>query len=83
MQEVRKIMDWYVLEHRTYIKIYGSTKPPHFFPRFVLDKLVLQEVAYHTLVHRVGAALTRDKKLPGSPMSFYVGSYSFKDGREA
>jgi hypothetical protein len=83
MEEVGKIGYWYVLEHGTYITIYGSTKPSHLFRRFVLDKLVLQEVAYHTLVHRVGAALTRDKKLLGSPMPFYVGSYNFKDGREA
>jgi hypothetical protein len=32
-------------------------------PRVILDKLVLHEVSYHTLMNGVGATLARDKKL--------------------
>jgi hypothetical protein len=65
--------------------ISGSTDQPnlpHIFPKFVPDKLVLQEVAYHTLVHGVGASLSKYKKLPWPPLPFYVGSYSFKNSKE-
>jgi hypothetical protein len=36
-------------------------------------------VFFHTLVHRVGAGLPWDKKLPCPQTPFHVGSYSFKD----
>jgi hypothetical protein len=50
---IRNIGDWYLMEHGTYIRIYGATKAPHLLPRFVLDKLVLQEVSYQTMIHGV------------------------------
>jgi DNA segregation ATPase FtsK/SpoIIIE-like protein len=83
MEAISEIDDWFVLENETYIRIYGSTKPPHVLPKFVPDKLVLQEVAYHTLVHGVGASLSKYKKLSWPPLPFYVGSYSFKNSKEA
>jgi hypothetical protein len=64
MLAISKVGDWYVLEMGTYIKAHGSTKPPHLLPKFVPNKLILQEVAYLTLLHGVGAVLSRDKKLP-------------------
>jgi hypothetical protein len=74
---LQNIGDWYLLEHGTYIRVYGATKAPHLLPRFVPDKLVLQELAYQTIVHRVGAALCRNKKdiWPSLPLS--IGSYYF------
>ena len=45
-----------------YIKIYGSTKPPHWLPHFVPDTLFLQEIAYQTYVNGVVASLHRNKK---------------------
>jgi len=83
MQAVSKVGDWYITERGTYIRIFRATKAPHVLPRFIPDKLALQEVAYPTLVHGVGAALIRDNKAPWPPMPFYVGSYSFKDSKEA
>jgi hypothetical protein len=58
------------VENGTYIRVYGATKYPHLFPRFVPDKVVLQEVAYQTLLNGVGGALTRDNKLTYPPMPF-------------
>jgi len=50
LKVVGKVEGWYALEKGTYIKIYGATKAPHLFPKFILDKLVLKEVSYHMLV---------------------------------
>lgn len=71
------------MENGTYIRIYGATEAPHMFPKFVPNKLVLQEVAYRTLVNGVGAVLVRDKKLTWPPLPFWLGSYCFKDVKEA
>ena len=51
---IKRIGDWYLMDHGTYIKVYGATKSPHLLPQFVPDKLVLQEVAYQTIIHGVG-----------------------------
>jgi hypothetical protein len=59
---IRRIGDWYLMEHGTYIRIYRATKAPHLLPRFVPDKLVLQEVAYQTMINGVRAMLYQDKK---------------------
>jgi hypothetical protein len=83
MEVVSEIDDWFVRENETYIRIYGSTKPPPIVPKFVLDKLVLQEVAYHTLVHGFGASISKYKKLAWPPLPFYLGSYNFKNSKEA
>jgi hypothetical protein len=80
---VKIIGDWYLLEYGTYLRIYGATKSPHFLPKFILDRLVLQEIAYQTIIHGVGATLYRDKKSIWPPLPLWVGSYSFKDIKEA
>ena len=40
-----------------YIKIAGSTKPPHWLPHFLPDSLLLQEIAYQTFINGVDASL--------------------------
>ena len=41
MQVFNNIEDWYVSLNGTYIMVYGSTNPPHMFPRFVPNNMVL------------------------------------------
>ena len=57
-----------------YIRIVGSTKDPHWLPHFVLDTLLLQEVAYQTYVNGVAASLHKNKKglWPPFPLSTRV-----------
>ena len=47
---------------RVYIRIAGSTKPPHWLPDFVPDSLLLQEITYQTFMNGVVASLHRHKK---------------------
>jgi hypothetical protein len=57
---IKRIGDWYLMEHDTYIRVYGAMKSPHLLPRFVPDKLVLQEVVYQMVINGVrGSALPR------------------------
>ena len=48
--------------------IYGEMKPPHLLPRFFLDKIVLQEVAYQTIIHGVIGMVYRSKKSIWPPL---------------
>ena len=45
-----------------YIKISGSTNPPHWFPHFVPDTLLIQDISYQTYVNGVATSLHRNKK---------------------
>jgi hypothetical protein len=80
---IRRIGDWYLMEHDTYIKVYGAMKLPHLLPRFVPDKLVLQEVAYQTIIHGVGGMLYQLKKAIWPPLPLYVGNYFLENTKQA
>ena len=53
---------WYMTFDGVYIRMSGSTKTPHWFPHFVSDTLLLQEIAYQTYVHGIFASLHKSKK---------------------
>jgi hypothetical protein len=80
---VRRIGDWYILEYDTYIRIYGANKAPHLLPRFILYMVVLQEIMYQIVIHKVGASLYRDKKSIWPPLPFWVESYPFGGIKQA
>jgi hypothetical protein len=39
--------DWFIDEEFSYVRIYGCEGAPHILPRYVLDRLVLREIAYN------------------------------------
>ena len=59
---VKEYGDWYMTPIEVYIRISGSTKPPHWLPHFVPDSLLLQEISYQTFVNGVASSLHRKKK---------------------
>ena len=72
---VKELGDWYMTPTGVYIRIAGSTKPPHWLPHFVPDFFLLQEVAYQTFINGVVASLHKHKKgvWPPFPLSTQVG----------
>jgi hypothetical protein len=80
---IRRIGDWYLMEHDTYIRIYGAMKPPHLLPRFVPNKLVFEEVAYQTIIHGVVGMLYRSKKEIFPPLPLYIGNYFFENTKQS
>jgi hypothetical protein len=80
---VCRVGDWYMLEYNTYIRINKTMKSPHILPKFIFDRLVLQEISYQTMIHGVGPCLYRDKKEIWAPFSLWVGSYSLKEIKES
>ena len=59
---VKELGDWYMTLDGVYIRIAGSTKPPHWLPHFEPDSLLLQEIAYQTFINGVAASLHKHKK---------------------
>jgi hypothetical protein len=46
MVVLSEIGSWYIYEHYTYIRIYGSTNHPHLLTKFVLNRLIIREIVY-------------------------------------
>ena len=44
---IATMVDWYVGEYFTYIRVYGSNAA-HMLPKGVLDRLVLEEISFQT-----------------------------------
>ena len=59
---VKEFKDWYMTPVGVYIRIVGSSKPPHWLPHFVLDSLLLQEISYQIFINSVAASLQKHKK---------------------
>jgi hypothetical protein len=83
MEVIRRIGDWYLMEHDTYIRVYGAMKPPHLLPQFVPDNIVLQEVSYQTIIHGVGECYIESKRKFGHHLPLYVGNYFFENTKQA
>jgi hypothetical protein len=71
------------MEHATYIRVYRVMNVPHLLPQFVPKKVVLQEVLYQTVIHRVGGLLYKDKKEIWKPLPLYIGTYSFLNTKQS
>jgi len=48
MEALIDIVDWYDSPSNTFIRMFSIEKPLHVLPKFTLDILIMQEVAYHT-----------------------------------
>ena len=82
---VKELGDWYMTPTGVYIRIVGSTKPPHCLPHFVPDSLLLQKVAHQTFINGVAASLHKHKKgiSPQFPLITPMGKIeNFKQARE-
>jgi hypothetical protein len=49
MATLKDIADWYMRKYYTYIKVYGNSRAPHILPRYVPDRLLIQEISYQTM----------------------------------
>jgi hypothetical protein len=54
---VSKVGHWYLDEHDTYIRVFGATEAPHLLPVYVLDRLVVGEICYQTILQGYNASL--------------------------
>jgi hypothetical protein len=74
-----KIVDWYIEEHFSYIKVFGCSVPPHALPMFLLDQLVCQEVAHQTVLGGISKELKAVQKKMWPTFPLQVGTFSLLD----
>jgi len=57
--DIIPIARWFGEEWFTYVRVFGSTVPPHVLPLYIPDKLLAREIAYQTYSE---GGLTKDLK---------------------
>lgn len=82
-ETIQPIGDWYITLKGIFFRIYGATKPPHLFPKFVPNILDLMEIIYHTYVHRFLTLLINNKIHPFPITPIKVRSYQFTNHKHA
>lgn len=45
-EAIVEVADWFTSSQGTFISISGAYKSPHLMPKFVTDKVIMQEVSY-------------------------------------
>ena len=81
METLVKVAHWFPFAECTFIRVFGSFKTPHALPRFVTDKMLLQEVCYQ-MTFGFSKVLTKGKKKPWPTLPLTIGAYLIKDFRE-
>ena len=70
-------------ERETYIRVFGAIGAPHLLLIYVLDRLVLGEICYQTILEGYNATLVKYKKRDFIPYGFHIGFYMVKDTAHA
>ena len=78
MKVLVNIADWYASPLDTFIQVYNMDKAPHALSKFSMDKLVMQEVAYH-MSTRLSTRLHRNKNAPWPALPLRIGLYEIQN----
>jgi hypothetical protein len=73
---LKVVVDWFIEENFSYIRVFGCSIPPHALPKFLPNRLVCREVAYQIITGSIGIELkTAQKKFwPFFPIQ--IGKFS-------
>jgi hypothetical protein len=74
-----KIVDWYIEEHFSYIRVFGCSVPPHALPEFLPDRLGCREVAHQTLHGGISKELKAVQKRVWLAFPLKIGMFSLLD----
>ena len=62
LADIQMIDRCFFEESFSYIRVFGSSAPPHILPLYVFDKLMEREVAYQTIGNGLTKSLKDSKK---------------------
>jgi hypothetical protein len=76
MENLKTIVDWFIEENFSYIRVFGCSIPPHALPKFLPDILVYREVAYQIIIGGIDKELKALQKKFGPTFPLQVGRFS-------
>jgi hypothetical protein len=57
MGNLKTVVDWFIKENFSYVRVFGCSISPHSLPNFLLDRLLCREVAYQIVIGGIGKEL--------------------------
>jgi hypothetical protein len=79
MGNMGELEDCFIEENFSYIRVFGCSIPPHALSRFLIDRLVCQEVAYQTVTRGINKEMKESQKKSMNYLP-YPGWYVFTIG---
>jgi hypothetical protein len=76
IKALQKVGYWYMNKYYTYVRRHGATWLPHFFPKYVPNKLLAKEVTYQTVNKGVVAYLSKKIKIYWPNFPIHISQYS-------
>ena len=79
MIKLNNVIDWYLEEKFSYIRVFGWSVPPYALLLFLLDKLVCWDFARKTVLGRIRKELKGVQKKVWLSFPIQIGTYSLLD----
>jgi hypothetical protein len=73
---LRTVVDWFIEENFSYIRVFGCSIPPHALPKFLPDRLVCREVAHQIVTGGIGIELKMAQKKSWPVFPVQIGKFS-------
>jgi hypothetical protein len=70
-----RVVDWYVEEEFSYIRVFGASVPPHALPLFIPDRLACREIAMQTVIGDISKELKGFSKKVWPPFPIHLNNY--------
>jgi hypothetical protein len=74
---LKAIVDWFIEENFSYIRVFRCSIPPHALQKFLPDRLVCREVAHQIVIGGIGIELNMAQKKSWPVFPIQIGKFSF------
>jgi hypothetical protein len=75
IRSLKAVVDWFIEENFSYIRVFGCSIPPHALPKFLPDRLVCREVAHQIVTGGIGIELKMTQKNSWSVFPIQIGKF--------
>jgi hypothetical protein len=79
IENLKAVVDWFIEENFSYIRVFGCSIPPHSLPKFLPDRLVCREVAHQIITGGIGIELKTSQKKFWPVFPVQIGRFSLLD----
>jgi hypothetical protein len=76
VENLKKVVDWFIEENFSYVRVYGCSIPPHALPKILRDRLICREVAHQLVNGGIGLELKAQQNKSWSSFPIYLGKFS-------
>jgi hypothetical protein len=73
---LKAVVDWFIEDNFSYIRVFGCSIPPHTLPKFLPNRLVCREVAHQIVAGGIGIELKMAQKKFWLVFPIQIGKFS-------